>query len=182
MHKFVRLSRSQQWLEVKQHDQFCFALEGTASDYNTLLLDTDPNLTLADILRRFNKRFGSSAPELMHQLNFQLASQNAGESLRQWANRMLTLATQAFPAAPDIHTHAIPQLCYGAEDRDAGLYALDGQPRTVEQAVDRMQYYQHSRQTKSSKLRRDVRQVGPEDAPPPEEWRELKKQVSELVK
>jgi hypothetical protein len=47
--------------------------------------------------------------------------------------------------------------------------------------VDRMQYYQHSRQTKSSKPRRDVRQVGPEDAPPPEELRELK-QVSELVK
>jgi hypothetical protein len=139
-----------------------------------LLLDIDPNLTLAYILRRFNKRFGSSAPELTHQLNFQSASQNAGESLRQWADRVLTLATQAFPAAPDIHTHAIPRLCYGAEDRDAGLYALDGQPGTVEQAVDRMQYYQHSCQTKSSKPRRDVRQVGPEDAPPPEKKASLR--------
>jgi hypothetical protein len=52
-------------------------------------------------------------------------------------------------------------LCYGAEDRNAGLYALDGKPRAVEQAVDRMQYYVHSRQTKSSKPSRDVRQVGP---------------------
>jgi hypothetical protein len=38
-----------------------------------------------------------------------------------------------------------------------------------------MQYYQHSRQIKSSKPRGDVRQVGPEDAPPPEERRELKR-------
>jgi chromosome segregation ATPase len=52
----------------------------------------------------------------------------------------------------------------------------------VEQAVNRMQYYQHSRQTQSSKPERDVRQVGPADAPQPKEWRELKKQMSELVK
>jgi hypothetical protein len=52
----------------------------------------------------------------------------------------------------------------------------------VEQAVDRMQYYQHSRQTQSSKPERDVRQVGPADAPQPKEWRELKKQMNELAK
>jgi hypothetical protein len=162
LHKFVRLARSQRWSETEQHDQFCFSLEGTASDYYTLLLDTDPHIAFAEILRRFHKRFGSSAPDLTHQLNFQSASQNARESLRQWADRVLTLATQAFPAAPDVHTHAIPRLCYGTEDRDAGLYALDGQPKKVEQAVDRMQYFQHLRQTKSSKPRREVRKMGPD--------------------
>jgi hypothetical protein len=74
------------------------------------------------------------------------------------------------------------RLCYRAEDRDAGLYALDSQSRTVEQAVDRMQYYQHSRQTQSSKPEREVRQMGPEDDPPPEDCREFKRQVNELVK
>jgi hypothetical protein len=44
MHKFVRLARSQQWSEIEQHDQFCFSLDGMASDYYTLLMDTDPYL------------------------------------------------------------------------------------------------------------------------------------------
>lgn len=39
LHKFVRLSRSQQWTKSKQHDQFCFFLNGAASEYYTLLLE-----------------------------------------------------------------------------------------------------------------------------------------------
>jgi hypothetical protein len=117
MHKFIRLARSQQWSEIEQHDQFCYSLEGIASDYYTLLMDTDPYLAFADILRRFHNRFGSSAPDFTHQVNFQSTSQDAGESLRQWADRVLTLATRAFPDTPDVHTHAIPRLCFGAEDR-----------------------------------------------------------------
>ena len=35
LHKFVRLARSEQWTEVEQQDQFCFALEGLASEYST---------------------------------------------------------------------------------------------------------------------------------------------------
>jgi hypothetical protein len=70
LHKFVTLARSQRWSETEQHDQFCFSLEGTASDYYTLLLDTDPRIAFAEILRRFHKRFRSSAPDLTHQLNF----------------------------------------------------------------------------------------------------------------
>ena len=38
LHKFVRLARREQWTEVEQCDQFCFALEGTTSEYYTLLL------------------------------------------------------------------------------------------------------------------------------------------------
>ena len=72
--------------------------------------------------------------------------QGSGESLHQWSDRVLTLATRAFLQLPDVHAQAIPRLCYGAKDEDAGMYALDGQPKTVEEAVDRMQCYQHSRQ------------------------------------
>ena len=52
LHKFVRLARSKQWTEVEQHDQFCFALEGMASEYYTLLLETDPGVHLGAIMRK----------------------------------------------------------------------------------------------------------------------------------
>lgn len=71
-------------------------------------------------------------------MNFQSATQHSRESLHQRDDRILTLATYAFPGVPDIHVFAIPRLCFGAEDQDAGLHALDGQPKTVEEAVDRM--------------------------------------------
>jgi hypothetical protein len=40
----------------------------------------------------------------------------------------------------------VTRLCFGAEDSDTGLYALDRQPKTVEEAVDRIEYFQHTHQ------------------------------------
>ena len=68
MKKISRLARSEQWTEVEQHDQFCFALEGMARKYYTLLLEADPGVRLGAILKKFEKRFGSSAPDLNDQL------------------------------------------------------------------------------------------------------------------
>lgn len=129
--KFVRLSRSQRWTETEQHDQFCFFLEGTASEYYTLLLETSPDLCFADILRKFDKRFGSAVPDLANQLNFQSAVQNSGESLRQWSDRVLTLATRAFPQLPDVHSQAIPRLCNGAEAGRQGCMPWMASPRLL---------------------------------------------------
>ena len=62
----MRLSRSEQWTEVEQHDHFCFALEDMESEYYTLLLETDPGVRQGAILKKFEKSFGSSAPDLTH--------------------------------------------------------------------------------------------------------------------
>ena len=62
------LAHSELWTEVEQQDEFCFALQGMASEYKTLLLETDPRVRLGDILKKFDKRFASSADK-PHQLN-----------------------------------------------------------------------------------------------------------------
>ena len=59
------------------------------------------------------------------------------------ADRVLTQATRAFPQFPDVHGQVIPRLCYEAKDKDAKMY--DIQPKTVEGAVDCMQFYKNSR-------------------------------------
>ena len=51
LHKFVRLASSGQFTEVEQYDQFCFALEGMASQYYTLLLKTNPEFARGPSLR-----------------------------------------------------------------------------------------------------------------------------------
>ena len=113
--------------------------------------------------------------------------QGSGKSLCQWSDRVLTLATRAFPQLMDVHAQAIPGLCYRAEDKDAEMYALEGQPKTVEEAVDRMQFFQHSRQGRLPKPKREVRAVAPEEKPqgtgdgrPSREIRELQSRIKEL--
>ena len=53
---------------------------------------------------------------------------------------------QGIPSAPWSAGQDHPRLWYGAEDKDAGMYVLDGQTTTVEEAVEHMQFYKNSRQ------------------------------------
>ena len=52
-----------------------------------------------------------SAPDLTNQMNLESALLGSGESLRQWSDRVLTLA---FPQLPNMHAQAIPRLCHRA--------------------------------------------------------------------
>ena len=88
---------------------------------------------LGAILKKFEKRFGSSAPDLTHQLNFQSAVQGSGESLHQWSDRVLTLATRAFPQRPE---HASPQSHHKfpdlrCPDRESDEFDADSQGTPV---------------------------------------------------
>lgn len=119
----------------------------------------------------------------MHQMNFQSATQHSRESLHQWADRILTLATYAFPGVPDVHVYAIPRLCFGAENQDAGLHAFDGQPKTVEEAVDRMLYYQFTQRNRPA---HSVRKMSPcaehhhEESPMAEELVRIRSKVEKM--
>lgn len=72
---------------------------------------------------------------------------------------------------------------------DAGLYALDGNPKSVEEALDRMQFYQHSRHRRPSH-HVAVRQVAEDDDRAVEsgrdrdgescEMQEMKRRISQL--
>lgn len=75
-----------------------FFLEGKDNKYYTLMMKTTPCLHFRKILWKLDKALGSSALDLTHQLNFQSATNNSGESLRQWTDLTVTLATSIFPS------------------------------------------------------------------------------------
>ena len=68
------------------------------------------------------------------------------------------------------------------------MCALDGQPKTVEEAVVRMQFFQHSRHGRPPKPKRDVMRAvaheevvpGPGDARPFREIQDLQSHIREL--
>ena len=103
--------------------------EGAAGDYYTLLLDISTDLSLGENVGKFEEMYGSSAPDITHQLILQSATQSSSETLKELAENMLTLATRAIPTQPYVYPLALLRLYYGAEDRVAGLYALEGQTK-----------------------------------------------------
>jgi hypothetical protein len=72
-------------------------------------MENSTNLGPKDIFVKFEKRFGSLASDIVHQLNFQSANQANGETLGQWADLILLLAVRAFPTLADVHSQAVTQ-------------------------------------------------------------------------
>ena len=91
-----------------------------ASEYYTLLLETDPKVHQGDILKTLKKRFGFSGPDLNDQLTISRRWRAVGSPSASGPTGYS--AYPGFPSA-DVHAQVIPRLCYGAEDRDAGMYA-----------------------------------------------------------
>ena len=65
-----------------------------------------------------------------------------------WADRVLSLATRAFRDLPETHMYqqAVVRLCQGAADKEAGSYASNIRPKNIEEAIDRMRWFQHNSQ------------------------------------
>ena len=90
------------------------------------------------------------------QARFQQATQASGESLEDWADRVLTLATKAFKTLPEHYSskQAVVRFCEGLLDREAGLRVGMDKPANIEQAINSVRWYQHLQQSvygKSSK-------------------------------
>ena len=69
---------------------------------------------------------------------------------------------RAFRELPEDHTYqqAILKLCQGVLNKEAGIYASNMKPRSVEQAIDTIKWHIHSHNTIYGKQnRRDVRLV-----------------------
>ena len=74
------------------------------------------------------------------------AKQTQEETLEEWTDRVHSLATRAFKNLPDEHMYqqAIMRLCQCAMDKDAGQYAANLRPITIEDTHDRLRWYQHN--------------------------------------
>ena len=58
------------------------------------------------------------------------------------------------------------RLCQGASDKEAGSYASNSRPKNIEEAIDKMRWFQHNYQaifgtTLGRNPRRGVKQVSP---------------------
>ena len=98
------------------------------AEYYTLQLE-NTGFTLGSILRKFDWRFESSAPDLTHQLNFQSAVQGSGESLRQWSDQVLTWLSGPSLSSLTCMPRPFPDCFTGPKTRMRGCTPLMVIPR-----------------------------------------------------
>lgn len=144
--KFSRYAETKAWSLKECKDQLCFCLEGKASEFYAMLVDRKSDIGYLDIIRKFEKRFNfQDIPETL-QIQFNGARQVPHEKLEDWADRVLSLAIKAFRDLPEEHTYrqAIWKICQGCSDKDAGQHAAMARPTSVEDAIDKLKWFQHT--------------------------------------
>ena len=142
--KFLQYAKSCELTWKDCQDALCWSFSGKAADYYALITDMDPEADVATIFRKMEKRFGlKELPETSH-ARFQQATQTAEEDLENWADRILTLAGKAFKQLPEKHMmqQAVARFCQGCHDREASQSACNLRPRTMEQALEHIRWYQ----------------------------------------
>ncbi|VDI13790.1 Hypothetical predicted protein [Mytilus galloprovincialis] len=122
----------------------------------------DREVSYRELVEKLHKRFGFKALPETAQVQFNNARQAPEESLEDWADRVLSLATRAFRNLPDdyMYEQAVMRLCQGIENKQLGVQISNLQPQSIEEAIDKIRLFQHNTQAIYGKPnRREVRQV-----------------------
>jgi hypothetical protein len=120
----------------------CFP--GKASEYYALQVERNQEMVYMNLIRKLEKRFGFRELPETTQVQFNNARQTPDELLEDWADRVLSLATRAFRDLPETHMYqqAVVRLCQGTADKEAGSYASNIRPKNIEEAIDKMRWFQ----------------------------------------
>ncbi|KAH3800181.1 hypothetical protein DPMN_153810 [Dreissena polymorpha] len=106
--KFERYAMINGWSEVESADCLGWCLTGT--------------VPYAELMQRMHERFGARELPATAQGRFHVAQQEEGESLDDWSDRALTLATAAFRNLPYAYAaeKAVTKFFHGLLDKEAG--------------------------------------------------------------
>ncbi|VDI61431.1 Hypothetical predicted protein [Mytilus galloprovincialis] len=145
--KFTGYAEAAGWTDKQKREQLCWCLEDKASDFYTVLLESNKDIAFSTVVTKMVKRFGFQEPQETSQIQFQTITQKQEESLEDWADRVLSLATQSFKDLSEEYMtkQAVMKFCQGCNDPEAGQHACGFKPVSVENAIDIIKWYQHSR-------------------------------------
>nr|XP_054775579.1 uncharacterized protein LOC129284137 [Lytechinus pictus] len=141
--KFQLYSETNGWDQAQERNQFCYCLEGSASEFLALVLGREQSITYTNLIKKFEQRFVSQETP-KDELIFNSSKQATTESEIDWARCVLSLAARAFEGQPEeiVGKKIIYKFCQGSLDHEAGQYALNSHPQTLEEAIYRVQLFQ----------------------------------------
>ena len=132
------------WGEQECKDYLTWSLEGKALDFFTITIRMDEEFTFKEILKKLESRFGSVELIETARVNFQQASQHSEETLEDWAERVMTLATAAYKDLPESHRiqEAVAKFSQGCLDKEAAKHACLEHPKNIQEALNLVKHHQ----------------------------------------
>ena len=134
-----------------------WCLTGKAADYYETLVEREEDMGYHLLLSKLESRFGGREPFETSNAKFQNAAQRQEESLEDWYDRVLRLATKAFKECSQVYAdrQAICKFCQGLFDKDAGHAIYMQNPYTMEEARDAILKFQHVHSSMFGKKKRN---------------------------
>ena len=151
--KFDSYRKVMRWSEEESKDYLMWSLEGKALDFLTITKIDLEKYSFRRIMKKLETRFGVKELTETSKAKFRQAFQKEDESLEDWADRVMTLATPAFVDLPEDHLkkEAIARFCQGCTDKDAAKHACFEQPETMEEALNLVKHHQYISQAVDGK-------------------------------
>ena len=143
--KFDSYRKVMKWTEEESKDYLMWSLEGKALDFFTITKIDLEKYSFRKIMKKLETRFGVKELTETSKAKFRQAFQKQDESLEEWADRVMTLATPAFVDLPEDHLkkEAIARFCQGCTDKEAAKHACFEQPETMEEALNLVKHHQY---------------------------------------
>ena len=156
-HKFSLYASQLGWTPEDCFNCLCWSLTGKAADFYAILLEQKHTLNYRQLLNKLESRFGAKELPAAAQGLFQQATQAPRETLEDWADRIMTLATRAFKDLPEHYSNsqAVVRFCQGLTDKEAGHHVCIQEPKSMEQALNGIKWYQYVHQSMYTGTHRD---------------------------
>lgn len=171
--KFKSYRQVLNWSETESKDYLLWSLEGKALDFVTVSATKIEEYSFRKIVKKLESRFGVQELKETSKAKFRQACQKPDESLEDWADRVMTLATPAFVDLPEHHLkkEAIAKFCQGCCDKDAAKQVCFEQPSTMEEALNMVKHHQYISQAVDGKRQKKSADVSVNAVQSPSEAR-----------
>lgn len=156
-HKFELYATKLGWTSDDCFNCLCWSLTNKAADFYAILLEQKHKLNYRQLLSKLENRFGAKELPATAQGLFQQAIQAPRETLEDWADRVMSLATRAFRDLPEQYSNsqAVVRFCQGLADKEAGHHVCIREPKSIEEALNGVKWYQYVHQSMYGENRKD---------------------------
>ncbi|MEW8545915.1 MAG: hypothetical protein AB2693_20530 [Candidatus Thiodiazotropha sp.] len=171
--KFNSYRKVMEWSEEESKDYLMWSLEGKALDFFTITETKLEKYSFRSIMKKLETRFGVKELKETSKVKFRQAFQKQDETLEDWADRVMTLATPAFVDLPEEHLtkEAIARFCQGCCDKEAAKHACYEQPKTMEEALNLVKHHQYISQAVDGKKNKKATDISVNTIQSPSEAR-----------
>ena len=142
--QFTIYANNARWTPAERLQMFAILVEGKALDY---FVSNKPKngdyRDIEEVFRKFRARFGRTELPQSLRNEFQQLRQRSEETIDDWADRVQSMASDAFSGMADdyVTEETVRRFCQGLHDKDAATFVGSRLPRDLATAIQAVKEY-----------------------------------------